>query len=149
MTAIAARSLAKDGQSLGNRSLKNANRSAMTNDLLASRANARTARGRRIRDLFKGLLARVGAGPHDVVTEAHALRVAELVVACEDIRAGLAGKVLDVGQVNAITRLESTAARAERAFLKAAPVDTTATAELDAILADYRGAPDECTDQPG
>jgi hypothetical protein len=52
-------------------------RAAVTNDPFAARMSIRTARGRRVRDLFEGYLSRV-ATDADIVTKAHCLRVAEL-----------------------------------------------------------------------
>lgn len=96
---------------------------------------------RRVRDLYRAHLARFGDGPHDPVTEAHALRAAELAVLCEDMRAkALAGEPIDP---NDITRLESTANRAEKALLKTGP-DAEAAAlqrEQDEIMAKYRYTP--------
>jgi hypothetical protein len=138
-------SLAENGSALGIGSPKTTHRSAMTNDLLATRANGHTARGRRVRDLFRALIDRLGSGPHDAQTEADALEIAELTVLCEDIRTELAertaadAKVADAGTqaehvkaradadkaranlVNAVTRLQSTKDRARRGLLKGAP----------------------------
>jgi hypothetical protein len=63
----------------------NGNRSAATNDPLIGRANGNTARGRRVRDLYRTLIGRLGDA--DVIAQAEVLEVAELIVACEDIRA--------------------------------------------------------------
>ena len=77
---------------------------------------SRQAAGRRVRSLFVALLGRLGPGPHDVVTEARALRTAELFAVCEGLRVkALAGELDDV---NELTRAESTASRAERALLE-------------------------------
>jgi hypothetical protein len=65
------------GVALPDRSPKTTNRSAMTNDPLAGRANPRTARGRRVRDLFRSLVARLPE-PRDPIAEAQALKIAEL-----------------------------------------------------------------------
>ena len=116
---------------LGRRRPATAHRSAATNDPLIGRANGNTARGRRLRDLYRGLIARLGNDP-DVVVQADALEVAELMVACEDIRADLAGKPLQANEVNALTRLQSTAARAKRSLLKSAPAKPKGSA-----LAEY------------
>lgn len=62
-----------------------AHRSAATNDPLIGRANGNTARGRRVRDLYRTLIGRLGDA--DVIAQAEVLEVAELIVACEDIRA--------------------------------------------------------------
>jgi hypothetical protein len=118
---IARQSLPKDGKSLAHRSPKNTNRSAITNDVLASRANARTRHGRRIRDLFRGLLDELGPGPHAVSLEAVILELAELTAIYEDYRAALAGKVAKADEANALTRLSSTLGRVRRSLLTAAP----------------------------
>jgi hypothetical protein len=94
--------------------MKPKNRSRVTNRPFVDRyGQSRRATSRRVKDLYAGLLARVGPGPHDVVTEARALRAAELYAVCESLRVkALAGELADV---NELTRLESTSARAERA----------------------------------
>lgn len=76
----------------------------------------------RARDLFSDLLTRLGPGPHDAVTEAEALEIAELTVSCEDLRDDLAKVDLKgkANLVNAITRLQSTTNRAKRNLLKRA-----------------------------
>jgi hypothetical protein len=76
------------------------------------------ALSRRVTDLYRAYLERLGPGPHDPIIEANALRWAELTVICETLRAkALAGEDIDA---NDITRLESTAARVERAMVKGA-----------------------------
>jgi hypothetical protein len=108
-------------ESLPDRSPLKTNRSAMTNDPLAGRANARTPRGRRVRDLFRSLVARLPE--RDPVAEAMALKIAELTVLAEEARAKAAELVDQVGadkasiaafatMINAITRAEGTARRA-------------------------------------
>lgn len=108
-------------RSLPDRSPKTTNRSAMTNDPLSGRANARTPRGRRVRDLFRSLVTRLAE--RDPVAEAQALKIAELTVLAEDARAKAAELVDKVAgdkasiaafatMINAITRAEGTARRA-------------------------------------
>jgi hypothetical protein len=109
------------GVALPDRSPKTTNRSAMTNDPLAGRANARTPRGRRVRDLYRALVGRLAE--RDPVGEAQALKIAELTVLAEDARAK-AGELVDqvaadkasiaafATMVNAVTRAEGTARRA-------------------------------------
>jgi hypothetical protein len=103
------------------RSPKTTNRSAMTNDPLAGRANPRTARGRRVRDLFRSLVARLP--DRDPVAEAQALKIAELTVLAEAARATAADLVDQVTadkasisafavMINSITRTEGTTRRA-------------------------------------
>lgn len=89
---------------------------------LRERAPNSTKRGRRVRFLFNTYLSRLGPGPHDHVIQAGCIRAAELMVMCEDLRAkALAG---DGVGVNDITRLESTARRAEAdLFGKVQPPD--------------------------
>jgi hypothetical protein len=76
----------------------------------------------RSRDLFLDLMARAGPGPHGAVVEASALECAELMIACEDLRGDLEAGLKDgdlkakAALVNAVTRLQSTTARARRAF---------------------------------
>jgi hypothetical protein len=92
-------------------------RSRVTNKPPANAPTRSTkATARRVRDLFTAYLERLGPGPHDHVIEAGALRWAELTAICETLRPrALAGEEIDV---NAITRLESTVNRAERALVK-------------------------------
>jgi hypothetical protein len=94
-------------------------RSKVTNRPPANRpTRSATATARRVRDLYSAYLERLGPGPHDHVIEAGALRWAELTAICEVLRArALAGEDIDA---NAITRLESTANRAERAIVTGA-----------------------------
>jgi hypothetical protein len=114
------------------------NRSRVTNHPAVGRYGpSGRANARRVRDLYRAHLAQIGKGPFDPLTEARALRAAELEVICEDLRAkALAGEPFDP---NAITRLESTANRAERSLIDAAPADTTADNELQEILSSVRG----------
>ena len=101
---------------------KKRGRSAVTNRPPANRPT-RTAKAtaRRVRDLYSAFLGRLGPGPHDPVVEAAALRAAELATLCEGLRArALAGEEIDA---NDITRLESTANRAERAMISGKPID--------------------------
>jgi len=102
--------------------------------------STRTARGRRVRDLFQGFLARVGIDA-DIVTKSHCLRVSELIAIAEELRAKASGEELRPDMINAVTRIESTAARAERALLKDAPsaAEVKEDAELQEILARVRG----------
>lgn len=99
--------------------MKPKSRSKVTNSPPAN-APTRSAKAtaRRVRDLFRAYLERLGPGPHDPIIEANALRWAELTAICETLRAkALAGQDIDA---NDITRLESTAARVERAIVKGA-----------------------------
>jgi hypothetical protein len=90
--------------------------------LLAERAARKSPQGRRVRLLFNTYLDRLGPGPHDHVIQAGAIRAAELLVLCEELRArALTGEAVGV---NDITRLESTARRAEAdLFGKVSPPD--------------------------
>jgi hypothetical protein len=108
-------------ESLPDRSPLKTNRSATTNNPLASRANARTPRGRRVRDLFRALVDRLPE--RDPVAEAQALKIAELTVLAEAARAKAAELVDQIAadkdsirafatMVNAVTRAEGTARRA-------------------------------------
>jgi hypothetical protein len=99
--------------------MKPKSRSRVTNSPASNRGDrSKKATTRRVRDLYTAFLARLGAGPHDEITQAGALRWAELTAICEVLRArALAGENIDS---NSITRLESTAARAERALVKGA-----------------------------
>lgn len=75
----------------------------------------------RARDLFNGLVRKIGRGRIDIITEAHCLKVAELQAGCEALRLKMQTAEPDASLVNSITRLESTAARAERALFQAVP----------------------------
>jgi hypothetical protein len=76
------------------------------------------ASARRVTDLYDAYLARLGKGPHVAVTQANALRWAELTTICEGLRSrALAGEPIDA---NDITRLEGTAQRIERAIVESA-----------------------------
>jgi hypothetical protein len=113
-------------------------RSRMTNQPVSAGryGSSKRAVARRVRDLYRAHLARLGTGPHDAVTEACALRAAELAVICEALRAkAVAGEEVSP---DAITRLEGTRDRAERAMIKGAPADAAADAELNEILSQYQ-----------
>ena len=112
---------------------------SMNRQLLAERASRKTPQGRRVRLLFQTYLNRLGPGLHDAVIQAGAIRAAELAVMCEDLRVrALAGDAINV---NDITRLESTARRAEHdLFGKAEPQDP----QLE--LPEYPDNPAESTD---
>jgi hypothetical protein len=85
------------------------NRSRTTNDPLRVRAPGRSARSRRLRDLFRGYMAKLDQD--DPIAQAAALTAAELRVGAEDARARLLA-----GQPCAedVVRLENAARRAER-----------------------------------
>jgi hypothetical protein len=86
------------------------NRAALTNNPLRVRADGRTPRGRRIRDLFRAYQSAAG-NPSDPAGVASILAAAELTVAAEEARAALLARIGDVDQV---IRLENLAARAVR-----------------------------------
>jgi hypothetical protein len=68
---------------------------------------------RRVRLLYRNLLARYGAGQNRALIEAACLRIAELTIAAETLRAQLlATNEPDSGLVNGVTRMESTIRRA-------------------------------------
>jgi hypothetical protein len=76
----------------------------------ASRVNGRTAVGRRVRDLFGALMARLGQ-PSDVIVQADVLALAELKAAAEVARLRLLEG--DERNSNEIVRLENLVRRAE------------------------------------
>ena len=78
----------------------------------------------RSRDLFNGLVRKIGRDRIDIIIELHCLKVAELQAGCETLRLKMATAEPDAALINSITRLESTAARAERALFKAVPPKT-------------------------
>jgi hypothetical protein len=86
-------------------------RSRTTNDALAARTDRNTARGRRVADIYLAFMAAMG-NPQDTISQANALRAAELKVAAEDARK----RMLDGtgGDPDQLVRLENLAARAER-----------------------------------
>jgi hypothetical protein len=78
----------------------------------------------RAADLFNGLVRKIGRSRLDVVTEMHALTVAELRAGCEALRLQMKTTEPSAELINSITRLQSTADRAERALWKAVPPKT-------------------------
>jgi hypothetical protein len=85
------------------------NRSVTTNDPMRARADGRTSGGRRVRDLYRALLA--GMNNPDDIRRAQALAAAELTVAAENARAEL---LAGLGDIEQIVRLENLATRAVR-----------------------------------
>lgn len=93
-------------------------RSRVTNDPAAARLNYNSRSGRRLRDLHSALVDKVGVSPDDVLLQADILRVAELRLAAENLRAAfLEGRSADADQ---IVRIENLAERAERRLNKSA-----------------------------
>jgi hypothetical protein len=85
-------------------------RSKTTNRPLQGRVNRKTAKGRRVADLFHAYLDALG-NPTDPITQANALTAAELKTAAEEARKAL----LDGhGDGDQLVRLENLAFRAER-----------------------------------
>jgi hypothetical protein len=74
----------QESKTMTDGSLRGATRSRITNDPLR-RGNGRTTGGRRLRDLFRGLMQCVG-DPDDVVVQADVLPAAELRIVAEDLR---------------------------------------------------------------
>jgi hypothetical protein len=75
-----------------------------------ARLNGNSPAGRRIRDLYRGLMARLSE-PADVTVQAAVLALAELLTAAENARANLlTGKV---SSSNELVRLENLVRRAE------------------------------------
>jgi hypothetical protein len=88
-------------------------RSRLTNRPLAVRASPRTSQGRRIRDLFGAIMSRLNK-PDDALVQAAALRVAELQVIGEQVRAEmLAGKTYDAVLGGELVRIENMVRRAK------------------------------------
>ena len=83
---------------------------------LKSRAPRATARGRRIRNLFRAYMAKLTPG--DPLHQAAAMRAAELSVAAEDARARL---LIDPSAEEAAVRLDNTARRAVEELTAIAP----------------------------
>jgi hypothetical protein len=90
------------------------------------------------RDLFQGLVRQIGRDRVDITIEAHCLKVAELMAACEALRAKTTEEPTPA-LVNSVTRLESTAARAGRALAKLAPPKSEADAFAEAWERAQRG----------
>jgi hypothetical protein len=84
--------------------------SRVTNDPCRARASRNTRQGRRIADLYGAYFAALGS-PMDAGTQASILGAAELVVAAEVARSQL---LAGTGDIDAVIRLEGTAARALR-----------------------------------
>jgi hypothetical protein len=115
-------------------------RSRITNDPLRTRAPGRSARSRRLRDLYTGFAAKIG--PDDIVGRAAALRAAELTATAEDIRQGI--RAIDVSKAspellkqlrdlaNELVRIENLTDRAERRLRQAAQ-----TTSKGPTLSDY------------
>jgi hypothetical protein len=81
-------------------------RAKATNNPIGRAGN--TARGRRIRDLYRVFL-RIMGDPVDAVSQAAAVRAAELTVAAEDARMKL---LAGGGDIDQVVRLEGVARRA-------------------------------------
>jgi hypothetical protein len=80
---------------------------------MAVRANGNTAQGRRVGDLYRAFIARIG-DPDDLVAQSDCLACAELTAACEACRAQvLAGEAADADAADRLVRLENLARRAE------------------------------------
>src|SRR5262245_47936357 len=86
-------------------------RSRTTNRPLHKRVNGNTAAGRRVRDLYRAFLERMG-NPADPISQANALNAAELAVAVEQQRLAAArGEPVDI---DALVRLSNLADRATK-----------------------------------
>jgi outer membrane murein-binding lipoprotein Lpp len=80
---------------------------------------------RRVRVLYRALRTSHGAGRSRAETEAHCLKVSELTIAAENLRAKLLATAEPTdAMINAVTRAESTASRAGRVLDKLAPPKT-------------------------
>lgn len=98
-------------------------------------------KSRRVQTLYRALLASHGTGPSRTVVEAQCLKVAELVAGAEALRAALlASESPSAALINSVTRLKSTAARAERALDKLAPPKTDADAWAEAWEKSQQGS---------
>jgi len=86
-------------------------RSRTTNKPLRGRVSGNTSAGRRVRDLYRGLMAGIG-NPTDTIAQARALHAAELAVAVEAQRLR-AARGEDVN-LDALVRLSNAADRAVR-----------------------------------
>jgi hypothetical protein len=85
--------------------------------------NDQTA-AKRVRLLYRSLLAQYGAGQNRALAEASCLRVAELAVATEGLRAKLIAAAEPDGEmINSVTRLESTCRRAALDLAKLGAVE--------------------------
>lgn len=92
---------------------------------------------RRVRVLYRALRISHGAGRSRAETEAHCLKVSELTVASENLRAMLLATAEPTdATINAVTRSESTAARAARVLDKLAPPKTDADKMAEVWRAD-------------
>jgi hypothetical protein len=94
-------------------------RSRTSNRPMAVRANGNTARGRRIRDLYRAYMIQIG-DPDDLLAQAAALAAAELKSAAEACRTGVLVNAGDADMADALVRIENLAARAERRLGKLA-----------------------------
>jgi hypothetical protein len=84
-------------------------RAAITRNPM-KRFDGRSVEGRRLRDLYRSLMTRLG-NPPDPATAALVLSAAELTVAAEKVRADL---LAGSGDLDAVVRIENLAARALR-----------------------------------
>ncbi len=90
-------------------------RSRTSSNPMGARANGNSKQGRRIRDLYRGMLERIDAAP-DLLVKAEILAAAELKVAAENARSRLLAG--DVAGLDQVIRLERLAASTERGLRK-------------------------------
>jgi hypothetical protein len=87
----------------------------LTGDPLVVRGPGNTARGRRIRDLYRAKLASMG-DPGEPVLQAAVLRWAELTTMTEQVRAAALASPGDAAVLEQLTRLERVTLCAERSL---------------------------------
>jgi hypothetical protein len=107
-------------------------RSAMSNRPMAVRTNGNTKQGRRVGDLYRAFLARIG-NPDDLVAQANCLAAAELTAACEACRSQVLADDAADDAADRLVRLENLARRAE-AKLGKFVVEPDPVADLKAYL---------------
>jgi hypothetical protein len=87
-------------------------RSRTTTHPLAARTNGHSKQGKRVRDLYRAHLSRIG-DPGEVLAQAACLAASELEVAVEDCRAKVLADPGNADLADALVRLANLAHRAE------------------------------------
>jgi hypothetical protein len=92
-------------------------RSRTTRHPLVARTDGHTKQGKRIRDLYRAYMTRIG-NPDDPIAQSAALTAAELTFAAEACRAKVLADAGDAALADALVRITNLADRAERRLSK-------------------------------
>jgi hypothetical protein len=92
-------------------------RSRTTTHPLVARTDGHTKQGKRIRDLYRAFMNRIG-DPTDPIAQSAALTAAELTFAAEACRAKVLADAGDAALADSLVRLTNLADRAERRLSK-------------------------------